>query len=222
MRLIAGLIVVSMLASACSNEPTIDDLAESLASQQPGLGDAGAECVVAQLRTHYDQSQLARLVDTESESTEAEQDEFADRQLDALRACDLETQVSPALVDAFASANELSPEVALCAVTSLQERFGFWELADQLAQSESTVRFQRRQLESIFACGDRAEVERQLEPQLVSQGVSAADAPCVAQSLAESMEVADLTVLYSGQTNDRFFELYFNAVESCDALPEDG
>ena len=222
MKLVVVLVGVFILATACSNDPSVSDLAESLATERPELGVAGADCIVAELRSSYSEAELAALVSSDSTSTEAERGEFAKDQLDALRACDLEGPVSPALVDAFASANDLSVDVAGCAVAMLQEQFGFWELADQLAQDSSTTRFQRRQLESIFECGDRTEVARQLEPQLVSQGIGAADAPCVAEGLAESMEVADLSVLYSGQTNDRFFELYFNAVEDCDAFPDDG
>ncbi len=222
MRLVAGVIGAVLLAAACSNEPTVDDLAQSLVAAQPDLGEAGADCIVTQLQSSYSEAELTALVSAGSTSTDDEQDEFARNQLEALRACDLEAQVSPALVDAFAAANSLSSEVAGCAVTMLQEQFGFWELTDQLAQDLSTTRFQRRQLESIFECGDRTEVARQLEPQLASQGVGAADASCVAQALADSMEVADLSVLYSGQTNDRFFELYFNAVKACGALPDDG
>ena len=220
MRLVAGLVVVFMLATGCSNEPSVRDLAEGLAAERPELSQAGADCIVDQLQSNYSEAELVALVSEDSTASEAEQTEFAQNQLVALRACDLEGPVSPALVEAFASANSLDSAVASCAVTMLQEQFGFWELTDQLAQDPSTTRFQRRQLESIFECGDRTEVARQLQPQLVSQGVGEADAPCVAQTLAESMEVGDLTVLYSGQTNDRFFELYFTAVQDCGALPD--
>ena len=97
MRLVAVVIGAVLLAVACSNEPTVDDLAQSLVAAQPDLGEAGADCIVAQLQSSYSEAELTALVSAGSTSTEGEQDEFARNQLEALRACDLEAQVSPAL-----------------------------------------------------------------------------------------------------------------------------
>ena len=71
----------------------------------------------------------------------------------------------------------------------------------------------------MFVCGDRSRVIDQLGPQLVEQGVSSGDAQCVAEEIASTMEVDDFGVLYSGRMTDRFYGLYFDALDVCEALP---
>jgi hypothetical protein len=174
--------------------------------------------VIAELQTSYSDADLASLIN-QSDNSAGDQQQFADRQLAALRACDLQDQVDDEIVEAFAAANDLTPEVARCGVRSLEDRFGFWELTDLLAADDLELRFQRRQFEAIFACGDRTKVADQLRPQLIEQGVEDGDADCVADAVVEAMAVEDLGVLYSGVMTDRFFTLYFTALEGCDALP---
>lgn len=214
------LVLAVVVTGSCGSGPGTDQFVESLQEAQADLSDADATCIVAELQRTYSDEDLASLIEVPADSSD-EQQHFADRQLAALRACDLPEQVSTELVGAFARANDVTPSVAECAVGSLQARFGFWELTDLLASDELELRFQRRQFEAIFSCGDRTAVADQLGPQVIDQGVSEADASCVASAVADSMEVADLGVLYSGTMTDRFYSLYFEALETCDALPND-
>jgi hypothetical protein len=220
MRHFQRLFLLAVVVAACGSDPGSEEFTQSLQQTRPELSDADADCVVAELQREYSDADLARLIGG-SRVAASEQQQFADRQLAALRKCDLDDLVSAEVVSAFAAANGLSTEVAGCAVRSLQERFGFWELTDLLASDDLELRFQRRQFEAIFSCGDRTEVADQLRPQLIDQGVPDSDADCVADAVAEAMEVEDLGVLYSGEMTDRFFTLYFNAREACDALPTD-
>ncbi len=213
-----GLFLLAVVVAACGSSPGSKDFTASLRQARPELSEADAECVVTELQQNYSNADLALLIGEPSVPA-SEQQQFADRQLEALRQCDLEDQVSAEVVAAFAAANDLSTEVAGCAVRSLQDRFGFWELTDLLATDDPELRFQRRQFEAIFSCGDRTEVADQLRPQLIEQGVADEDADCVADAVAGAMEVEDLGVLYSGDMTDRFFALYFSALEDCDALP---
>jgi len=220
MRHLSILVVLASVVGACGSIPGTDDFTESLREARPELTQADAECIVGELQQTYSDDELASLIDGTGNS-EGDQRRFGDTQLAAVRACDLEAQVSAELVKEFGRANDLFPEVAECAVASLQKRFGFWELTDLLSSDELEVRFQRRQFEAIFACGDRSNVVQQLGPQMVEQGVDPDDASCVAEVIADTMDVEDLGVLYSGEMTDRFYSLYFAALETCDALPAD-
>lgn len=206
--------------SACSSDPGSEEFIDSLAAARPDMTEEGVRCVVDDLRRTYTDEALAGLIsepgsgDVDDEAMRA----FADRQFDALRACGLEDQVAPELTASFAAANGVSVETAECAVGRLQQQYGFWELTDRLIEADDSVRFQRRQFEAIFACGDRSAIADQLRPQLIDQGVDAADADCVAGELASSMEIADLAVLYSGEMTEAFSLLYFGALDSCGAL----
>ncbi len=218
---LASLLCFVMVAASCSADPGPDDFVESLVETRPDLAEGDARCVVTELQTSYADDELADLINSENELSDAELSLFSQRQFDAVRTCGLEDQISPALAESFAAANGLDSEVATCAVRALQERIGLWELTEQVAAGEDGIRFQRRQFEAIFECGDRTAVAEQLRPQLVDQGVREGDADCVATEVAETMSTSDLTVLYTGEMNDDFFRLYFMALEACDALPDD-
>jgi hypothetical protein len=214
------LVFAAAVAASCGSGPGTDQFVESFQEARTDISDADARCVVENLQRTYSDEDLASLIEESTDST-AEQQRFADRQLAAVRACDLQDQVSAELVSAFARANDVTPNVAECAVGSLQDRFGFWELTDLLGSDELELRFQRRQFEAIFSCGDRTAVVDQLGPQMVEQGVPEASASCVASAVAEAMEIADLAVLYSGEMTDRFYSLYFAGLEDCDVVPPD-
>ncbi len=217
-----------LLAIGCSGEPGFDDFVGALREARTDLDQADAECVVGELRMDFSDAELAALISTVEDSGEAGPDvakagadrqRFATAQFQAVRTCGLQNQVSPDLVDSFAFANDVSAETATCAVGRLQEQFGFWELTDRLIEDDETVRFQRRQFEAIFECGDRTAIAEQLRPQLVTQGVAADDAECVSNAIADNMSAADLSVLYSGSTTDAFYSVYFESLETCGALP---
>lgn len=206
--------------SACSQDPGPDDFVDTLAAARPDMTEEGVRCVVADLRRTYPDETLAELI---SEPDDGDVDDqamraFAARQFDALRACGLEDEVAPDLTASFAAANDVGLDTAECAVGRLRQQYGFWELTDRLIAADDSVRFQRRQFEAIFECGDRRAIADQLRPQLIDQGVDAADADCVAGELAAGMEIADLAVLYSGEMTESFSLLYFGALDSCGAL----
>ncbi len=220
MRHLCFLLVLAASLASCGSDPGTDEFVESLRETRPELSNADARCIVEDLQQTYSDNDLASLID-ESTDSNADQQRFADRQLAAVRNCGLEDQFSADLANEFARVNDLTAEVAQCAVGSLQERFGFWELTDLLASDDLEDRFQRRQFEAIFSCGDRTSVVEQLRPQMIDQGVAEASATCVAEAVAAAMDVDDLAVLYTGDMSDRFYTLYFSALEACDALPDD-
>lgn len=220
-RLLLVLVIAALLVG-CSNDPDGEDFQGALQDARPDLSDTDAECVVVELQKDFTDEELAVLITDEGTGETvggADQTTFSASQFAAVRTCGLQDQVSPALVDSFAAANGVSGETASCAVGLLQEQFGFWELTDRLIEADDSLRFQRRQFEAIFKCGDRSTIAQQLEPQLISQGVSSNDASCVASRIADEMSAEDLGVLYSGTTTDAFYSLYFAALEHCDALP---
>ncbi|NNF55282.1 MAG: hypothetical protein HKN03_12690 [Acidimicrobiales bacterium] len=215
------LVIVTLLAG-CSKDPDGGDFVGALREARPDLSESDAQCVVGELQKAFTDEELAVLISNEEGSNTAggpDQSGFSSVQFAAVRSCGLEDQVSPALVESFAAANNVSGETASCAVGLLQEQFGFWELTDRLIEADDSLRFQRRQFEAIFNCGDRSTIAKQLEPQLINQGVSSNDASCVATRIADEMGADDLGVLYSGNTTDSFYSLYFAALEHCDALP---
>ncbi len=214
--------VIAALLAGCSKDPNSGDFVDALRDARPDLSEPDAECVVAELQKGFSDEELAALIADEENGDSVggtAQMEFSESQFSAVRACGLEDQVSPALVESFAAANGVSSETASCAVGLLQEQFGFWELTDRLIEADDSLRFQRRQFEAIFNCGDRSTIAQQLEPQLVNQGVSSNDASCVATRIADEMTADDLGVLYSGTTTESFYLLYFEALDHCDALP---
>lgn len=216
---LAGALGVMMVN--CTAEPGSGDFVESLRDARPELSETDAECVIAELQRSYTDQELADLLSQRAEEfgTTADSDSaFAARQFDAIRECGLDGQIGPGLVSSFATVNEIDMAVADCAVARLQDQYGFWELTDLLVDEDDSLRFRRRQFEAIFACGERTAVIRQLQPQLIDQGVDPADAECVARSIASEMGVEDLDVLYTATMTDAFSLLYFEALESCGVL----
>lgn len=220
-RLLLVLVIAALLAS-CSGDPDGGDFVDALRDARPDLSEPDAQCVVAELQNDFADEELAALIAVEENAATVggpDQGTFSASQFAAVRACGLQDEVSPALAESFAAANGVSGETASCAVGLLQEQFGFWELTDRLIEADDSLRFQRRQFEAIFNCGDRSTIARQLEPQLINQGVSTNDASCVATRISEEMTADDIGVLYSGVTTNSFYSLYFEALEHCDALP---
>ena len=96
--------------------------------------------------------------------------------------------------------------------------------AELLAEPQSE-RFLLDQFRAKFGCGMTEGVENQLRRELLANDIEASAVDCVAASLAGRLTDADLGVLIGadgandGAMTDSFYTSFFNAVESCDALP---
>ena len=107
---------LSLLAASCASGPSDEDFTASLRAARPEMTADDAQCVVDHLQQTYSDDELVVLTtDASSMSTDA-LDRFAADQLDAVRTCGLDQQVAEELVAAFATANDVSLEVAGCAV----------------------------------------------------------------------------------------------------------
>lgn len=123
---------------------------------------------------------------------------------------------------AIASFTETHPDAsnveAGCVVDRLIERFELPGLEAELAANPQDPEFEEAQFRDMFACGMEGDVQEQIVEQLEANGVSEADAPCVADELVSDLSDGDIDVLLSGDISDEFLAKFVTAMESCGAI----
>lgn len=123
------------------------------------------------------------------------------------------------LIAGFQESNpDAGTDQAGCVVDRLLERYGIEELEELLQTEPIADDFEEAQFRDMFACGIEGDVQAQIVDQLVANGVEAADAPCVAEGLMTDLDDDDIDVLLSGEITDEFYQKFFVAMESCDAI----
>ena len=124
-----------------------------------------------------------------------------------------------AAIESFANANpEATSEQAACVVDRLDDRYGMDQLESELAFEPLDPAFEEAQFRDMFRCGLAGDVQSQISQQLSDNGVSDADAPCVAENLVQTMTDDDIDVLLSGQITNEFATKFFQAMDDCGAL----
>lgn len=108
---------------------------------------------------------------------------------------------------------------ARCVVDILFETYGAEGLEVELDRAVPSDDFEEAQYRAMFGCGMRGDVRDQLAGQLEQRGLTDDEAACVADALTGDLDEDDLDVLLSGELTDEFFDKYFDAMSSCDALP---
>ena len=123
------------------------------------------------------------------------------------------------LIDDFAVANpDVTTAQAECVVDRLLTDRDLPEIEAELTAEEVTPDFEEDQFRAMFVCGIEGDVGEQITEQLVANGVSPDDAPCVSGELIGQMTDADVDVLLSGEITDEFYAKFFDAMESCGAV----
>lgn len=131
-------------------------------------------------------------------------------------------------VEAFQAANpEASTLEAVCVVEALMADYedqpadpsDLRGLEAELLAEPPKQQFVLDQYRAMFGCGMTADVEAQLRRELVANGVDADAVGCVAAELADNLTDSELDVLIDDEMNDSFYATFFDAVETCDALP---
>lgn len=127
-------------------------------------------------------------------------------------------------LESFRSTNpDVTADQAGCVVDQLIDRYGLDGLADQLeAGAGAGEAFIEAQYREMFACGVEGDVATVLAEQLEASGVSAEDAPCVADELTGGLTDDDIDVLLSGEITEDFAAKFAAAMESCGALTPEG
>lgn len=121
-----------------------------------------------------------------------------------------------AAVDSFQRANpEASGAQAECVVDRQIDRLGLDGLTRQLEAETPSDDFVDSQFRDLFACGVDGDVEEQLVEQLEANGVTAEQAPCVADRLVGGLDDGDIDVLVSGQITDAFMAKFVAAMDGC-------
>lgn len=132
-------------------------------------------------------------------------------------------------VEAFQAANpDASSTEAACVVDSLIETYetepvdegDLGGLEAELSADPQQQAFLLDQYRAMFGCGMTGDVEAQLRRELASSGIDEDAIGCVAAELAATLSDEDLDVLIDDRMNDSFYETFFTAVETCDALPD--
>ncbi len=122
-------------------------------------------------------------------------------------------------IDSFTTATpEATPEQAACVVDNLIDRYSLDQLEIELAADPPDPSFEESQFREMFRCGIVGDVEKQVTQQLILNGVSEADAPCVSERLVGTMTDDDIDVLLSGQISEQFSTKFRQAMDACDAL----
>ncbi|MDH5520235.1 MAG: hypothetical protein OEZ14_06860 [Acidimicrobiia bacterium] len=91
-------------------------------------------------------------------------------------------------------------------------------IESELTADEITPQFEEDQFRAMFVCGIEGDVGDQIAEQLVANGVSPDDAPCVSGELIGQLTDADVDVLLSGEITDEFYAKFFDAMENCGAI----
>ena len=124
-----------------------------------------------------------------------------------------------AAIESFGKANpEATSDQAACVVDRLIDRYGLDELESELGTEPLHPSFEEVQFREMFRCGLAGDVQAQVIRQLSDNGVSAEDAPCVAENLVQALTDDDVDVLLSGQITDEFATKFYEAMDDCDAL----
>ncbi len=124
------------------------------------------------------------------------------------------------LVESFqASHPDATADQAGCVVDRLIDDHGLDGVERELDEPVRSSLFARSQYEAEFLCGRTDDVRDQVLALLVDRRLDPDDAECVADELTARLDADDLDVLIDGTMTDDFFDDYFVAVESCDALP---
>lgn len=119
----------------------------------------------------------------------------------------------------FAAANpDVTTAQAECVVDRLLTARDLAAIEAELTASEITPRFEEEQFRAMFVCGIEGDVGDQITEQLVANGVSSDDAPCVSDELIGQLTDDDVDVLLSGEITDEFYTKFFRAMEACGAV----
>ena len=131
-------------------------------------------------------------------------------------------------VEAFQAAHPgASTAQAACVITALIEEYETEPVdasaldgleAELVAEPQSDA-FVFDQFRAQFGCGLTADVESQLQRELVANDVAPDAVECVASELATSLTDDDLDVLINDEMTDSFYATFFAAIEACDAFP---
>ena len=122
-------------------------------------------------------------------------------------------------IESFRTANEeATPGQAECVVDALIDTYGVDQLESELGADPIDAGFEEAQFREMFRCGVAGDWRQQITDQLIENGVAPDDAPCVSDELFATMTDDDVDVLLSGEITDSFTDLFYTALESCDAL----
>ncbi len=123
------------------------------------------------------------------------------------------------MISGFQDSNpDATTEQAGCVVDDLMGRYSSDELEVELAGEPVSSDFEEAQFRAMFTCGVEGDVQEQIRSQLVANGVSVDDAPCVASELMVDPTDEDIDVLLSGEITDAFYAKFFEAMELCGAV----
>ncbi len=114
---------------------------------------------------------------------------------------------------------DIDEAVARCVVDALTLIYSIEQIEAQLARPSVSDDFAWEQYRSEAVCGSTANLEAQLSGLLVERGLNVSQAECTAAALAEDVEDSDLLVLRTGEMTDAFYARYFDALQTCEALP---
>lgn len=148
-------------------------------------------------------------------------------------ACVLVTSCSTGLsraeaVESFQTANpDASTIEAACVVDALIEIYetepvdegDLAAIEDELSADPQREQFLLDQFRAKFRCGMTDGVEAQLRRELLANDIDGDAVDCVAEALTGRLTDEDLEVLINDEMTDAFYATFFDAVESCDALP---
>jgi hypothetical protein len=123
------------------------------------------------------------------------------------------------LVTSFVENNpEASTEQARCVVDRLIDDYELARLELELSAETPAPAFEEAQFRAMFVCGIEGDVDEQIVDQLIANGVSSDDAPCVSARLVDELTDDDIDVLLSGQITDEFYAKFFDAMGACGAI----
>ncbi|MDH3300635.1 MAG: hypothetical protein OES24_09040 [Acidimicrobiia bacterium] len=119
----------------------------------------------------------------------------------------------------FTAANpDVTTAQAECVVDRLLSDRELEAIEVELTAEEITPAFEEDQFRAMFLCGIEGDVGEQITEQLVANGVSPGDAPCVSDQLIGQLTDGDVDVLLSGEITDEFYAKFFDAMERCGAV----
>lgn len=114
---------------------------------------------------------------------------------------------------------DVDDAVARCIVDSLTLVYSIGQIDAELARPAVSDDFAWAQYRSEAVCGSTANLEAQLTGLLVETGLDRSQAECAAAALAANIQDSDLLVLRTGEMTDAFYARYFDALQTCEALP---
>ena len=122
-------------------------------------------------------------------------------------------------IESFRAANvEATEDQASCVVDALVDTYGLDQLEAELAADPIDAGFEEVQFREMFRCGVAGDWSRQITEQLIENGVAPDDAPCVSDELFATMSDDDIDVLLSGEITESFTDVFYTALETCNAL----